>query len=290
MWQAPVAPSVAWTLNLSGAVAAGYVPRSFNQLFVNNKRATRAREPEVGSYFRMTCAAPGGFGWSGSDLDDVAVLADRDLEAVEVVVYQSWQASRRNVARVDKVQRTVTLTSPCAVEIEAHANSGSRFYAENFAAACDAPNEWFFDDKLYVLHYVPEEQAAAGEEHSSAPPSAELFVVPMVVGDLFLVNGTRALSVSNVTFAHVDWSIAGTNVSSGAVQAASFLTSSAVHVVNSSSVSFVDCAVTQCGEYGVWVEGGSQGTVLDGVFVSDTGAGGIRVGRGHPLDEEPAGA
>lgn len=74
----------------------------------------------------MVATAPGGFQWGPGDLDAVAALPAGSiaLTAVEMVVYQSWQASRRNVARIDAVQQTVALKEPCAIEIEPHANSG----------------------------------------------------------------------------------------------------------------------------------------------------------------------
>jgi hypothetical protein len=283
-WSPPTAVgSNVWSLNLSSQMTAATdaTPRSFNQLFVDGVRAIRAREPELGSYFRMQSSSPGGFAYAGSDLLPLTHLpTSQRLDTVELVVYESWTAARRNVAAVDATQRTVKLTAPCGIEIEPNANSGSRYYAENFAAAVDTATEWFFDTTAQVLHYVP----APNSPH----PSNSTFVVPTVSGDLFVVRGTVGLQVSGVAFHHADWSISPTNTSSGNVQAASFLDTAAVHLVNTTSVILTNCDVEHVGEYGIWVEGGSRHAVLDGVLVRDSGAGGLRIGRGKPLVDEPA--
>eukprot|EP00038_Savillea_parva_P029673 m.72673 g.72673 ORF g.72673 m.72673 type:complete len:990 (+) comp8796_c0_seq1:170-3139(+) len=279
----PASASLAWTLNLSAAVKAGRVPTTFNQLFVDTKRAVRAREPEIGSYFRMQEAAPVGFFYANHDLDVLASVAPaQPLHSVEAVVYDSWMASRRNIAAVNVEDKTLTLTAPCRVTIEPDANSGSRYYVENFAAACDSPTEWFWDTATHVLHYVPPDNGPL--------PTASTFVASAVSGNLFVINGTRDVSVTGVSFQHADWSISPTNTSSGNVQAASFLDSAAVHAVGAIDLSMTDCDVMHVGEYGIWIEGRSRNVLLDGVWTQDTGAGGLRIGRGKPLSDEPPGA
>lgn len=37
----------------------------------------------------------------------------------------------------------------------------------------------------------------------------------------------------------------------------------------------------------MWVEGGSSNVSFDSCIISDVGAGGLRVGRGKPLSDEP---
>lgn len=276
-WTPPATGSVVWTLDLSNQSA---VPRRFNQLFVDGIRATRAREPEIGAYFRMQGAAPSGFMYNGTDLDPLGALpSTQTLSTVEMVVYSSWMAARRNVAAIDRQRRIVRLTAPCRVEIDPYANSGARYYAENFAAACDTPTEWYLDVAARVLHYVPSSK--------ESPPSTSTFVVP-AVEELFVINGTSGVSIAGVTFQYADWSITPTNMSSGGVQAASFLTTAAIHLVNTTAAQITDCDVEHVGTTGIWVEGGSRDAILEAVFVRDTGAGGLRIGRGRPLTDEPA--
>ena len=53
-WTPPREPGSPWALKLSGAMAT----TPFNQLWVNGERATRAREPELGSFFQYVGLLP----------------------------------------------------------------------------------------------------------------------------------------------------------------------------------------------------------------------------------------
>ena len=68
-----------------------------------------------------------------------------------------------------------------AIAIEPYANSGSRYYAENFAAACDSPGEWYHDLAASILLWQP--------RHAAEDPHGLEFVAPIVAGDLLLLDG-----------------------------------------------------------------------------------------------------
>ena len=177
-WSAPAKPGAPWTMALPAQT-----PR-FNQLFVSGERATRAREPEWGSYFQMEAELPAphtgkGFVYRGHDL--TPLVGQGGADGAELVVYNSWQASRRNIAAVNASSRSVLLTAGAAIAIEPYANSGSRYYAENFAAACDSPGEWYHDLAASTLLWQP--------RHAAEDPHSLEFVAPIVAGDLLLLDG-----------------------------------------------------------------------------------------------------
>lgn len=281
-WQPPAKAGAPWTL----ALPAG-TPR-FNQLFVSGQRAMRAREPEFGSFFQMDAKlqpphANSGFKYRNSDL--AALVGTEGSDGSELVVYDSWKASRRNILKVNASDKSVLLTSDCAITIEPYANSGSRYYAENFEAACDSPNEWYFDVKRSTLHYQP--------RNAAEQPNALEFIAPHISGDLLKLDGARMVTVEMQSFMYADWSIGslsgGTNVSSGNCQAASFLNTAAIHLRNSSGCIWRNNTVEHVGEYGIWIENASSHNLIDSSLVRDTGAGGLRVGVGKPLVPEIGG-
>ncbi len=282
-WQAPAKAGAPWTLSLPVDT-----PR-FNQLFVSGQRAMRAREPEWGSFFQMDAKLPPphaslGFKYRNSDLS--ALVGTEGAGGSELVVYDSWKASRRNILKVNTSDSSVLLTSGCAIAIEPYANSGSRYYAENFEAACDSPNEWYFDEKGSKLHWQP--------RHVAEDPNALEFIAPHISGDLLELDGARMVTIESQSFMHADWSIGtlsggGTNVSSGNCQAASFLSTAAVHLRNSSGCIWRNNTVEHVGEYGIWIENASSHNLIDSSLVRDTGAGGLRIGVGKPLVPEIGG-
>ena len=118
-WSAPAKPGGPWTMALPAQT-----PR-FNQLFVSGERATRAREPEWGTYYQMEAELPAphtgkGFIYRGHDL--APLVGQGGADGAELVVYNSWQASRRNIAAVNASSRSVLLTSDAAIAIEPYAS------------------------------------------------------------------------------------------------------------------------------------------------------------------------
>lgn len=277
-WQPPAKAGAPWTLALPANTAR------FNQLFVSGERAMRAREPEWGSFFQMHAKLPAphsGSGFVYRNQDLAALVGTEGADGVELVVYDSWKASRRNILKVNTSDSSVLLTAGCAIAIEPYANSGSRYYAENYAAACDSPGEWYQDLSSNTLHWQP--------RHEGEDPHSLKFIAPHIAGDLLKLDGARGVTMEGQSFQHVDWSIAGTNVSSGNCQAASFLNTAAVHLRNSSGCTFRNVTVEHVGEYGIWIENASAHNTIDSSLVRDSGAGGIRIGVGKPLIPEIGG-
>ena len=92
-WQREVGG--AWSLRLDK-------PFPFNQLWVDGKRAVRAREPEQGGYYRMAVALPSplselGFVAEPADLRGLAGYnrsGQNSSDVVpELVIFSSWQAN-----------------------------------------------------------------------------------------------------------------------------------------------------------------------------------------------------
>lgn len=159
----------------------------------------------------------------------------------------------------------MVLTHGARINLEPYANSGSRFYVENFAAACDTAGEWFLDTNTATLLWQPRNP---GED----PRSLE-FIAPYIEGELLLLDGAVGVTVEGQSFQHADWSMYPTNVSSGSCQAASFLNHSAVHLRNARDCVLSNVTVEHVGQYGMWIEDHSTNNTVVGSITHDTGAG-----------------
>jgi len=259
-------------------------PSDFNQLFVDGERAVRARHPNQGSFSIIQAPLPPdqkGFYFSPGDLPTPDTP---HLDEVELVVYASWQASRRQVAAIHPANHTVVMQNGCSIQFQ-YPNTGRRFYAENYLAAADSPGEWFLDRHASppTVYYF----AASGTD-----PNKGNFVAPVVKGDLVVLAGTTGVTLRNLTVSHTDWGadMARVMTSSGGCQAASWLNSSAVRLTEGTTQSLLEgFGVSHVGEYGLWIHGGSTHNTVRDAVVSDLGAGGIRIGTGKPLMDVPDG-
>jgi concanavalin A-like lectin/glucanase superfamily protein/glycosyl hydrolase family 141/parallel beta helix pectate lyase-like protein len=190
-----------WTVELPEVKAGEW---RFRQLFVNGRRAVRARSPNTG-FFHVVKAGPdrrSSFTFRPGDVKPWA-----DLRDVEVVFLHDWCTSRVRIGAVDEKPNTVKLADPIGGlksrwsfinSFEPH----PRYYVENAAELLDAPGEWHLDRRRGVLSYYPR----PGEDMTNAE------VVAPVLGRLLEVRGdakrpVRNLRFRGLTFAHSEWAL-----------------------------------------------------------------------------------
>jgi hypothetical protein len=98
----------------------------------------------------------------------------------------------------------------------------------------------------------------------------------------------HGLHLQGLTVQHVGWGLVDGTTSD--FQACSYLGTAAIHLVHAHDSGIDRCGVSHVGGIGLWVEGGSTAVDLSNLTVVDVGAGGVRVGRGKPLSDEPTNA
>jgi hypothetical protein len=235
----------------------------FNQLFIDGKRRTRARSPNAGEFFRVD-------GSLTEDKPTKLKYKEGDLKAewaargdVEVIALQKWAELRMPITAVDAAARTATLGGDCHKWIiEDHA----RYWVENSPDLLDAHGEWYLDKKTGVLTYKPLE----GED-----PTKMTAIAP-ALDHLVRIEGARGLRFENITFSHADWSMGpkGYSDTQAAVEY-----NGAVRATGAVGCSFTDCVVSHVGGYGIDFAKGCKENEVVRCDVTDTGAGGIRIGE-----------
>jgi hypothetical protein len=83
--------------------------------------------------------------------------------------------------------------------------------------------------------------------------------------------------ISNVAIQHSAWSIERTEQADQ--QAAAFLQSASLYIANATSIVVSDVEVSHTGSYGMWIREGTINIDVINCLVTDTGAGGIRIGQ-----------
>lgn len=235
----------------------------FNQLFIDGSRRTRARTPNAGAFYtvdgELTPDKPTKLKYKeGQILSDWAARGD-----VEVVALQKWAELRMPITAVDPGARLATLSGECHKWI---IEKNARYWVENALDLLDAPGEWYLDKKTGVLSYKPLD----GED------PAKIVAIAPAMKQIVRIDGAKNLRFEGITFSHADWAIGAEGYADGQ---AAIDYPGAVWAEGAIGCSFVNCAVSHVGGYGIDFSKGCRENRIVRCEVTDVGAGGIRIGE-----------
>lgn len=263
------------------------------QLYINGRRAVRARSPNQFYYYMDGTIASGidpVTGKTGS-LNDHTFLAHHNdvvpllampperLREVVVSAYHSWEISRHHIVAVEAKKNEVYLTGRYPPKFY-HYTRQERYYIENFIEALDVPGEWFLD-RDGTLYYKP----FPGEDMN------RIKVVAPVAETLIQLTGTgEDQPVANITFRGLSFQYAAYLMPSEgqwSCQAACEV-GAAITADYTKNVVFMDCEIEHTGTYGIWFRDGCRHCIVNHCFLNDLGAGGVRLGQTLPKLPKPS--
>ena len=255
----------------------------FEDLYVNGRRAIRAREPNEFYYYvrgKVDATPRRAFVADPKDIASLAALPKDRLNDAIVVAYFSWENSVSRVASVDPQTGTVVLTGDAPWPFDPANPIARRYHIENVKAALDAPGEWFLD-RNGDLFYIP----LPGED----PAKAE--VVAPAIDDMIHLTGdpqggryVEYLTFQGLSFQHSQCPLPPQGHNNG--QAAVSLPSS-ITADGARHVTFDDCEVAHVGGYALWFRRGCEDCRVQHCLLHDMAAGGVRIGQGHDTHSRP---
>ncbi|UCG47869.1 MAG: right-handed parallel beta-helix repeat-containing protein [Phycisphaerales bacterium] len=260
----------------------------FEQLFVNGRRAVRARTPNKwyhymgstseipadGGEFRRTTSV------RADALEPLKDLEQGELEDVTLVAYHKWCISRRFITAIDTAENVI-ITIGEKLKSYSGWPVNTRYHLENFRTALDTPGEWFLarDGRLYYMPLPGEDMAKAG-------------VVAPVLEKLLVLDGqpekerfVHDLRFKGLVFEH-NQELLGR--SGYAPFQAAYVTEAAIMADGARNVVIEDCEVRHIATYGVWFRQGCKDCTLERSLIHDMGAGGVRIGEGQIRADEPS--
>ena len=288
-----------WTAHIPEVAAGKWY---FEQLWVNGRRAVRARTPNV-VRLGETCVprylyiqkAPGyardpqtgekvnvsnrAFYVRPEDMQLWRSLAREQLSDVTIVVYHAWESTALRVADFDEQTGRVITTGPAPWAF-LWLGPNQRYHIENFRAALDEPGEWFLD-RSGTLYYWP----LPGEDMTKAR------VVAPVVSEFvrFAGDSTAGLLVEHITFRGLSFHYAGYSLppeGHGDGQAAVGVPA-VIMADGARHITIEACQVAHVGTYGIWFRQGCSHCTVRQCEIFDLGAGGLRIGEPQ-LRTQPA--
>jgi len=275
----------------------------FEQLWVNGRRATRARSPNQFYYYMRQKVEQGidpatgqpanlahrAFRARPDDIQSLLAMPPDRLNEVTLVAYHSWEVSRHRIAAVDPETATVITTGNAPWAFLSW-GSNQRYHLENFQAALDEPGEWFLDrdGTLYykplpgeTLPSPPLEGGATGGCEVIAPAGIEQFV--QFVGEPEMGLWVEHLTLKGLSFRHGQYVLPPEGHGDGQ---AAFTIPAVIMADGARRIAIEGCEIAHVGLYGIWFRRGCRDCRVSQTYLHDLGAGGVRIGEGVIQPEE----
>ena len=236
--------------------------RNFRQLFVDGKRATRARFPNTAAVEPFLYAKGGAHDHIQCYPGEArAVWAEAPDAQVNIVAGWRFFNQRNDIAGVDLNRHTIQLG-----ERERHAaiQKDNWFWIEGVRQELDQPGEWYLDSDAGRVYYWPEDRK---------DPNASLIVAPYLNRILYLKGDTGP--VTHVEHVYIrEFDMRHTTYTLGHIEARVH-TDAAIKLNNARHCRIEDCRFENIGGYALWLHLDSCDNVITRNTVTRSGGGGV---------------
>lgn len=269
-----------WKTKVEETEKYGFV---FEQLYVNGKRAQRAKTPDKEWFFIKEMEEYVHYRGTGRfpeystqrftvDIDDLETLKGIDYEGANDVMamfFHHWDNTRKYFSEIKPDSGYIYLNG-LGLKPWNPITKGSRYVLENYKAAMTVPGEWFLDKSNGDLFYIPRE----GEDMNNVE------VYAPSVTTLLKIEGEKNDKVKNLFFRNLAFNYSSyvmPKTGNDAHQAAANISAS-IHLDFAENINFDNCLVTHTGNYGFWFRKDCNNCTLTNSLLTDLGAGGVKIG------------
>jgi hypothetical protein len=253
---------------------------AFTQLWVNGRRATRARTPNTFFHYMVNVVeTPTADGKAArqeitvrpEDISSLGGLTDQDVGRAQLMAFHKWNITIRSLQSADVKSGKLVITGhKMAAHNPLKKNVG--YVIENYRAALDSPGEWFLEPDG-TLWYMPRPGEAIQTAQTVVPQLEELLVLQ---GNPARNQFVSHLNFEGLSFQHGAWNVPEEGF--GPAQAAAPL-GAAIVLKGSRNVSFRKCEIAHVGTSGIWFRSGCRGCTLEQNLIHDLGVGGVKIGE-----------
>lgn len=253
----------------------------FRQIWVNGKRAIRARHPNNG-YFQVAqiidktqqwYEGHRRFGYRVGDLKSWPTIKEAEL-----IVMNRWTESHLPIISINEQERQIEFGKRTVFALEV----GDPYYVEHCFEVLDEPGEWFLDKEKGLLYYFPR----PGEEIDRIEVVAPKLTYVMIISGRALVGEyVEYIHFKGLTFANTEWYFPPEFTQSwpssdvGGFPQAAVGVPGAIFAEGLRNSIFEDCYISNVGTYAIELGKGCQGNRIVGCILTELGAGGIKIGQ-----------
>lgn len=273
-------PNGVWITHLPAAAEG---KEYFEALWINGKRAIRARTPNEG-YFQGLNGNPKaieGVPFSGDASrtliqlapEEAAVLkglTGRELRDVNALVYHSWDVDRRRIAGARLDDGTLQFTG-AGIRPFFYNEGYQRMHFENFRGALDTPGEWFLG-RDGTLSYIPRTGETPDKAEAWIPVAPQWLVLK---GDTKKGELVKDLSFRGLAFRFQNYELPENGAAFG--QAENGL-GAAIEANGAQNIAFEKCEFGNTLTNAAWFRRGCKDIVVRDCWMHDLGAGGVKIG------------
>lgn len=272
---------------LEGGMYRALVPEvlhyglDFEQFYVGGRRCTWARTPDTGWHFVKSCKeypltpesrpsyAVQKVVIDSSDIASLGNLTREEMSGIRMRFYHKWDITQKHISYVMPDSSCVFIQGE-GMKPWNPLDNNTRYFMYGYKAALDSPGEWWLDREAGYVYYIP----LPGED-----PSSEECIAP-AISRWLAVNGTGGKPVRNLRFENISFMYSSymmPETGNEPMQAAAAV-EAAIEVDYAENVAFVGCEMEHTGGYAVWFRQGCRDCRVEQCFISDLGAGGVKIG------------
>jgi hypothetical protein len=257
----------------------------FEQLYINGRRAIRARTPNEGFYFikkvtetvlekgeaRIPELAVQKIELDSTEATLFNTFSTLDYQDALVTFYHKWDNTRKRVASCNEKSSSI-YTVGGGMKPWNSMDNKTRYFVENFKSALDAPGEWFLERTGY-LYYVPKDEETIENTTFFAP----------VIREFVVIQGDKATGkrVGNIHFENLVFEVAGYQTppeGNEPAQAASPV-EAVITLDFADNIEFKKCEIAHTGTYAFWFRRAVSNCKVSQCYMHDLGAGGVKIGE-----------
>jgi hypothetical protein len=275
---------------------------SFRELWVNNRRAVRARQPNHG-YFKVAEALDASPEWTRGQMrfrfETNDLKSTPTITNAEVVVMNRWVESRLPVFSVNETERTVQFAKKAVFQL----GRGDPYYIEGALEFLHEPGEWYLDPAGGTLYYLPRPGEELRNVQVIAPRLSQVF---RLEGEPKTGRFIEHLIVRGLGFQNTEWCFPQgfaadkarptiwppPQAEVGGFAQAAIGVPGAVWGEGVHDCLFERCNFSRLGNYGLELAGGCRSNRVEGCEFADLGAGGVKLGetaiRKEPTEQSGA--
>jgi len=257
----------------------------FEQLFVNGRRAIRARMPNKFYYYILDVqeqVLKKGQGKANTqakqilqarpeDIEPLLGLDKEQLHDVILVAYHKWDNTIRHIDDID-LKASAIITIGQQMKTWNPLNKDTRYHLENFKAALDTPGEWFLarDGTLYYKPLADQDMS----QTNVVAPVVEQFVV--FQGKPDRQQYVEHIKLKGLTFHYGQYVLPAEGFEPSQ---AAYPIDAVIMADGARDITIEDCEIAHVGRYGVWFRKGCRNCRLEHCYLHDLGAGSVRIGQ-----------
>lgn len=257
----------------------------FEQLYVNGKRATRAKSPNKGFYFlknvsetvlnKGTGRAPElavqKLGLFADGAKEVTTFSDEDFDDAVITFYHKWDNTKKHISGFEKDSSAIFVVGQGMKPWNVF-DQKTRYTIENYQTALDTCGEWFLDRSGY-LYYIPLPGETIDNTTAIAPVTSQFIILKG--------NETTGEKVKNIRFEGLTFEFSGYKMPTNGTEPAqaAFPVEASVMADFAENIQFVNCEISNTGNNAIWFRNACNNCSIEHCYLHDLGAGGVKIGN-----------